>query len=122
YVMTADVDDDEAAAALVAEHPDIVEGVFEDPQIQPFPVQCPAAAIGAQADVVAATNIAAVHAGNNRGRGVRIVVVDTGVDGTMVNVAGGATLFPGVAPGSATPDHGTMVAMDALITAPDAMI
>ena len=122
YVTTVDVDDDQAAAALVAEHPDIVEGVFEDPPIHAFPVQCPTAAIGAKADVIAATNIASVHAGNNRGLGVCIIVVDSGVDGTLVNVAGGATLFPGVSPGSALPDHGTMVAMDALITAPDAMI
>jgi subtilisin family serine protease len=122
YVMTADVESDQAADQLIALHPDIVEGVFEDPQIQPFPVQCPTAAIGTAVDVVAATNIATVHAAGSKGRGVRIIVVDTGIDGTMVNVSGGTTLFPGAAPGTAAPDHGTMVAMDALITAPDAMI
>jgi len=122
YVMTVDVASDADATALVAQNPDIVEAVFEDPQILPFPVQCPTAAIGTDVDVKAATNIASVHAANNRGRGVRIIVVDTGIDGTQVNVSGGATLFPGAAPGTAPPDHGTMVALDALITAPDAMI
>ena len=122
YVMSAEVASDAAANELATQYPSIVTGVFTDPEIQPFPVVCPAGPIGAASDVLTAVNLNGVHASGFRGAGVKIVVVDTGIDGTRVNVSGGINLFPGIAPGSAAAGHGTMVAMDALITAPNAMI
>ena len=122
YVMTAEIASDAALEQLVSQHRDIVTGVFDDPEIQPFPVVCPAAPIGAAADVLQAVNIAGIHAVGYKGTGVKVVVVDTGIDGTRVNVAGGINLFPGIGPGTSAVGHGTMVAMDALITAPNAMV
>jgi subtilisin family serine protease len=122
YVMSAEIADDHAVDALITQHPDIVAGVFEDPEIQPFPVICPTNPIGVAADVLQAVNISAVHSAGFIGTGVKVVIVDTGIDGTRVNVAGGINLFPGVAPGTASAGHGTMVALDASITAPNAMI
>src|SRR6266699_531239 len=56
------------------------------------------------------------------GRGVHVAIVDTGIDGSRIPVAGGWAPRPGYAPGSSAPNHGTMVAYDVRIAAPDARI
>jgi len=56
------------------------------------------------------------------GRGVHVAVVDTGIDGSRISVAGGWAATPGYVPGSSRPDHGTMTAYDARIAAPEAEI
>src|SRR5207249_129025 len=57
-----------------------------------------------------------------RGDGVHVAVVDTGIDGSRIPVAGGWAPTPGYVPGSSAPGHGTMVAYDVRIAAPDAQI
>lgn len=122
YAVAADFESDAVEREFVERNPELVEGVFADPLIAPFPVVCPGGSVGTQADVITATNIGVAHTAGHKGTGTRLVIVDTGVDGSQVNVAGGWTLFPGVAPGTAAPDHGTMVAWDALLMAPNAAI
>src|SRR6266498_1852663 len=58
----------------------------------------------------------------DRPEGVIGVFADTGIDGRRIPVSGGWAPAPGYVPGSSPPDHGTMVAYDARIAAPDAEI
>lgn len=120
YVVTADFESEEAVDEFLENSP--AEGVFSDPQISPFPTVSPTGAVGDDDDVRTALKLAALHGANGTGMGVKVVIVDTGIDGTQINVSGGFNPRPGVAPGTATPDHGTMVAFDALISAPNAII
>jgi subtilisin family serine protease len=120
YMATAEVDSDQAADDLASDNE--VEGVFADPEIAPCPAICPNGAVGAVVDVQTHIGIGAVHAAGHRGQGVRIAVVDTGIDGTRINVSGGLNVPNFPAPGTSPIDHGTMVAFDALIGAPNAMI
>jgi hypothetical protein len=121
YVVAADVDDEELARDLQETNP-TVRAVFSDPEIGPFPTVCPKAAVGAAADVMTELNLGSLQVAGMTGKGVRAAVVDTGIDGTQINVAGGWNPRPGIAPGTAGPDHGTMVAFDVGLAAPDAMI
>ena len=120
YIAVAEVDTDEAADRLLESQD--VEGVFSDPEIAPCPVTCPTAAVGGVSDVIAHVQLSAVHGAGHRGQGVRIAVVDTGIDGTRINVSGGLNMPGFPAPGTSGPDHGTMVAFDAQIAAPNAMV
>lgn len=122
YVVPMEFDDDSAEAAFVADNPELVEAVYSDPPIAPFAIVCPASAVGVPADVLTATNVGPVHAAGHKGTGTRLIIVDTGIDGSIVNVSGGWNLYPGVAPGMAAPNHGTMVAWDAQLMAPNAAI
>ena len=122
YSIPIEFDNEEAEQAFIEQNAADVEGVFTDCEIGLFDTVCPTGAIGDHHDVLNHLNIQNLHAGGGRGQGVKIVVVDTGIDGTQINVAGGYNPRPGVSPGSAGPDHGTMVAFDALIAAPNAMI
>jgi len=119
YVLSADVD--EGADDGLLQEAD-VRGVYADPTIGVFPAVCPDAAVGAIDDVQKRLNLSALETAGHRGKGVRIAIVDTGIDGTQVNVVGGWSPWPGHAPGSAGPGHGTMCAVDAMIAAPDAQI
>ena len=121
YIATAEIDSETAAEELVAQEPE-VEGVYADPEIAPCPTVCPGAAVGAVPDVENQINIGPVHTAGHRGQGVRVAVVDTGIDGTRINVSGGLNMPGFPAPGTSPADHGTMVAFDALIGAPNAMI
>jgi subtilisin family serine protease len=122
YALSVDFDDEDAVKRFTESRKDQIEGVYADPEIAPFPVTCPSVAVGAVADVKTQIRIGPVHAAGQLGNGVKIAVVDTGIDGSKINVAGGfnRTGFP--APGTSGPDHGTMVAFDALIAAPNSMI
>src|SRR5437867_3304458 len=53
---------------------------------------------------------------------VHVAVVDTGIDGSRIPVAGGWAPGSDYVPGSAKADHGTMVAYDVRIAAPEAKI
>src|SRR5204863_212120 len=102
--------------------PDIV-GVFADPVVTTFPsAYCGDAAIGASADVARGLGVPALRRAGLRGDGVHVAVVDTGIDGSRIPVAGGWAPTPGYVPGSSAPGHGTMVAYDVRIAAPDAQI
>lgn len=122
FVVSAEFEDDSAEAEFVESNAEEVQGVYADPQISTCPVAHPTGPIGATADVLDALNIGALHGSNAQGNGVKIIVVDGGIDGTQINVVDGFSPRPGVSPGLAAPGHGTMVAFDCLIAAPNAMI
>ncbi len=122
FSVALEFDNDDAENEFLERNADTVEGVFADPQISTFPVTCPGSPVGTSGDVLNKVNIAGLHGSGATGRGAKVVVVDTGIDGTQINVVGGYSPRPGAAPGTSPPDHGTMVAFDALIAAPDAMI
>jgi subtilisin family serine protease len=99
--------------------------IFRDPEIRPAAgaTVTPAGAVGDLASVVSALNLGHLAAHGHQGLGVRVAVVDTGIDGTRVNVSGGWSPYPGVFPGGGAPQsHGTMCALDVLIAAPQAQI
>lgn len=127
YAVVAEFDSDAAANDLPRTNSDEVVAVFSDPQIRPFPVTCPGGtAVGTAANAQARLNLGPL--GNLKGNGVRVAILDTGVDGTQpynglqINVAGGWSPRPGVIPGQGIADHGTMVAWDVLLAAPNAII
>ncbi len=122
FVVAAEFENEDAVDRFRNDNPNDVNDVFSDCQIGPFQPVCPTSAVGTHNDVEAALNLGPLIADGARGTGVKIVVVDTGIDGTQINVSGGYNPRPGVAPGTAPPDHGTMVAFDAQIAAPQAMI
>jgi subtilisin family serine protease len=119
FVVSAEVDEDAEAELLAG---DDVRAVFADPVIAPFPTVCPDGTGGSIGDVATPHDLTELIAQGHRGRGVRVAIVDTGIDGTQVNVSGGWSPWPGVAPGAAPAGHGTMCAVDVLVAAPDAQI
>ena len=123
YAMRVEADDDDAVERLRRDrHPEIV-GVFTDPAVSPFPsAYCGDTAIGATEDVARGLGVPALRRAGLTGGGVHVAVVDTGIDGSRIPVAGGWAPTPGYVPGSSAPNHGTMVAYDVRIAAPDAHI
>ncbi len=123
YAVRVEADDDDAIQRLRRDrHPEIV-GVFTDAAVSPFPsAYCGDSAIGATADVARALGVPALRRAGLTGGGVHVAVVDTGIDGSRLPVAGGWAPTPGYVPGSSAPNHGTMVAYDVRIAAPDAQI
>jgi subtilisin family serine protease len=105
-----------------------VVGVFSDPVIEGCPV-CPgSAAVGTDADVARQLGVKGLAAAKLDGHGVRLAIVDTGVNVEYLRTKGrdpklsarnswtpsGISTKPGAHP----VDHGTMCAYDAGITAP----
>src|SRR5437867_6584943 len=123
YAVRVEVDGEAAIERLRNDrHPEIV-GVFADPAVSPFPsAYCGDAAIGATKDVARGLGVPALSRAGLTGSGVHVAVVDTGIDGSRIPVAGGWAPTPGYVPGSSAPNHGTMVAYDVRIAAPDAQI
>lgn len=123
YSTRAEFDDDEAVERLRADKRDEIVGVYADPTVSVFPSPyCGNPAVGGVADVRRKLGVAQLRRAGLTGRRVRVAVVDTGIDGTQIPVAGGWAPYPGYTPGSTQPDHGTMVAYDVRIAAPDARI
>ncbi len=123
YAVRAIFDDEEAVHRLRRERGTDVVGVFADPAVSPVPsAYCGDAAIGATADVARGLGVPALRRAGLTGGGVHVAVVDTGIDGSRVPVVGGWAPTPGYVPGSSAPNHGTMVAYDVRIAAPDAQI
>src|SRR2546428_11921236 len=123
YAVRVEADDEAAIERLRRDrHPEIA-GVLADPAVSPFPSgYCGDAAIGATEDVARGLGVPALSRAGLTGSGVHVAVVDTGIDGSRIPVAGGWAPTPGYVPGSSAPDHGTMVAYDVRIAAPDAHI
>src|SRR5438034_1083936 len=122
YAVRVEGDDDVVERLRRDRHPEIV-GVFADPAVSPFPsAYCGEAAVGATDDVARALGVPALRRRGLTGGGVHVAVVDTGIDGSRIPVAGGWAPTPGYVPGSTAPTHGTMVAYDVRIAAPDAQI
>lgn len=123
YAVRASFDDEEAVSRLRRDRGADVIGVFADPAVSVFPSPyCDDAAVGTAADVARQVGVPALRALGLTGNGVHVALVDTGIDGRSVPVAGGWAPVPGYVPGSAKPDHGTMVAYGVRIAAPDAPI
>src|SRR5437867_2439552 len=121
--LRADFADQDAIARLRRDRQPEIVGVFADPAVSPFPsAYCGAAAIGATADVARRLGVPTLSRAGLTGSGVHVAIVDTGIDGSRIPVAGGWAPTPGYVPGSSAPDHGTMVAYDVRIAAPNAQI
>ena len=123
YAVRADADDADAIERLRRDRRSEVVGVFADPVVSPFPsAYCGEAAVGATDDVARALGVPALSRAGLTGEGVHVAVVDTGIDGSRIPVTGGWAPTLGYVPGSTAPTHGTMVAYDVRIAAPDAQI
>lgn len=122
YALAAEFEDEESIARFAAEKGNEVRGIFSNPPIAPFPIVSPQNAVGTVADVRQKLDLASLHSVQMDGRGVKLMIVDTGIDQSHVGVSGGFSTNPAVAPGNSPPDHGTMVAFDACIAAPRALV
>jgi subtilisin family serine protease len=123
YAVRAIFDDEEAVHRLRRERGTDVVGVFADPAVSVFPAAyCGSAAVGTADDVARRLGVPTLRALGLTGKGVHVAVVDTGIDGSRIPVAGGWAPDSEYVPGSAKPDHGTMVAYDVGIAAPEARI
>src|SRR5881296_1856165 len=123
YAVRVEAEDEDAIQRLRRDRQPEIVAVFTDPAVSPFPsVYCGDTAIGATADVARLLGVPALRRAGLTGGGVQVAVVDTGIDGSRIPVAGGWAPTPGYVPGSSAPNHGTMVAYDVRIAAPDAQI
>jgi len=123
YCVRGECDDEDVIARLLRERRADVVGVYADPEIAAFPEPyCGPGAVGSEADVADRLGVPALRAAGLTGHEVRVAIVDTGIDGRQIPVSGGWSPNRDYRPGSAPPAHGTMVAYDVRIAAPDARI
>ena len=123
YAVRVEVSDEDAVARLRRDRVTDVVGVYVDPAVSAFPSPyCGAAAIGGTKQVAKQLGVPKLTRAGLTGRGVHVAVVDTGIDGSRIPVAGGWAPTPSYVPGSTPATHGTMVAYDVQIAAPDAEI
>jgi hypothetical protein len=122
FALAAEFEDQEALDRFASDKAVEIRGIFSDPPIAPFPVINPTGPVGTAADVVANLNLAPFKAAKLEGQGVKVIVVDTGIDQSRVPVSGGFSINPAVAPGNSPAGHGTMVAFDAVLAAPRAAV
>jgi hypothetical protein len=108
-----------------------VVGVFADARIQPISPVCPVGPVGSDQDVADLLNVAGLKAQGMDGTGVRVVVVDTGVNLPYLQQRGKQPAFDGALSwgplgdqplGKMPVDHGTMCAYDVCIAAPQCTI
>ncbi len=122
YATVGLFDNHDAVERLKYDRADEVIGVYADPPIQPVPSYCRDKAVGSDADVAQKLGVSKLRKASLTGKKVRVAIVDTGIDGSSIPVAGGWGPVPGYTPGTSSPDHGTMCAFDVRISAPDAKI
>ncbi len=130
YTLVAHFEDEDAVDRLIKENPEEVRGVYSDPKIyaiaEPY---CGGNAVEDDRAVARKLGVKSLHQKGITGKNVRVVIVDTGINGTVVPVAGGwvppSAEALGYTPGSwprLEKSHGTMTAWDTRISAPDAQI
>ncbi len=123
YAVRVEVADEETVERLRRDRRRDVVGVFADPRIYSFArTYCGSSAVGSARTVAERLGVKALAAAGCAAKGVRLAIVDTGIDGSRIPVAGGWSPRRGYVPGSSAPDHGTMCAWDALISAPQASV
>lgn len=107
-----------------------VVGVFADPKIEPI-ATCPSGPVGSDYNVEQALSMSRLQQYGMDGAGVKVVIVDTGVNIGYLNRRGKYPTFdsslswsqnPSDQPGNMAVDHGTMCAFDACIAAPQCTI
>jgi subtilisin family serine protease len=129
YVVRAAVDPDRLDDFLTqaGATPGVV-GVFGDPRIEPIAPVCPFGPVGTDLTVEGLLDVPTLKGLGMDGTGVRVVVVDTGVNTAYLAQRGKHPVFdaglswapqPGLVPGSMPVDHGTMCAYDVCIAAPN---
>jgi subtilisin family serine protease len=123
YAVRSQFDDEDAIERLRYDRRQDVVGVYADPTVSTFATPyCGSAPVGSDKDVASKLGVPAMRRVGLTGKGVRVAVVDTGIDGKRIPVSGGWAPTPGYVPGSTKPDHGTMCAYDVRIAAPSARI
>lgn len=123
FAVRAKFADEEAINRMRADRSQEVMGIFADPTITVFRrPYCGSKPVGTHRDVARSLGVRSLKRWKLTGKGVRVAVVDTGINGKIIPVHGGWAPVPGYIPGSREPDHGTMVALDVRIAAPDAWI
>jgi hypothetical protein len=105
----------EANAAVI-----VSNKAHSNPPLRKLGTVCPKGAIGSHEDVASHMAFTALHADNRDGRGVRIAIVDDGVNRFEVPISGGLKHEKFPPPGEGPAGHGTMVASDARLAAPGA--
>jgi len=132
YIIRGSVDEDKLDSfVMAAEKDEKIVGVYADPVISHFEV-CPGStAIGLHADVENKLGVQTLKNCGMTGEGVTVAIVDSGVNLDHLRAKGKSPRFnaadswmpsstlPGRQPGSMPVDHGTMVAYDVLIAAPE---
>ncbi|MCA8832373.1 S8 family peptidase [Hymenobacter pini] len=129
YIVRASIEGgaEEAFLAAARADPQVV-GVFVDAQIEPIGVVCPPGPIGTDYDVAARLLAARLGAEGYSGAGVKVAIVDTGVNLQYLALHGKRPGFdaslswgpiPGQPLGAMPVGHGTMCAYDVCIAAPD---
>lgn len=131
YVVRAVVQPDALPNFLdrAGDDPDVV-GVFADPKIQPIAV-CPNGPIGTDLDIERLLQVEELRRRGLDGTGVRVVIVDTGINLNYLRRRGKMPTFDsnlswgplgGQPLGNMPIDHGTMCAYDVCIAAPGCTI
>src|SRR5213595_1934577 len=122
YAVRVEADGEDSIERLRRDRQADIVGVFTDPVVSPFPsAYCADPPVGATADVARRLGVGALRRAGLTGRGVHVAVVDTGIDGSRIPVAGGWAPRPGYVPGWSATNHGTRVAYGVRSAAPDAM-
>lgn len=124
FGIRVEFEDEDSIDTMKNENPEEVIGVYADPTITAFhEVYFGNDPVGNDGTVLGLLDGEILHQKGITGKNIRVAVVDTGVNSGTVPVTGGWAP-PGInyQPGSAPLDHGTMVAYDVKITAPDSQI
>lgn len=127
YVVRATVNNEALSNFLdqANNNPNVV-GVFSDPKIQPIAV-CPSGPLGTDLDVEELLLVEELKRRGMNGAGVKVVIVDTGVNLTYLRSHGKTPGFDSTLSwgpledqdlGEMPVDHGTMCAYDVCIAAP----
>jgi subtilisin family serine protease len=123
YAVRVVVADEDAVARLRRDGAADILGIYTDPAVSTFrSPYCGKGAVGDTKDVSKQLGVGALARAGLTGGGVHVAVVDTGIDGSRIPVAGGWAPTPSYVPGTTPATHGTMVAYDVRIAAPDAEI